>query len=89
MLPGQVNHAEEFVEYKIFNSTRPQMLLRSGCEMWLIIRHIKIENIIQKATFIPALVLSELYIQLKCYLILIRLLKLALATIVFIHSPHI
>ncbi|PBK85275.1 hypothetical protein ARMGADRAFT_1036562 [Armillaria gallica] len=89
MLPGQVNRAEEFVEHKISNSTRPRMVLRSGLEMWLVICHTKVENMIQKATFIPALVPPELCIQLECYLILIRPLELALATIVYVKGKTI
>ncbi|KAK0447520.1 hypothetical protein EV421DRAFT_1706409 [Armillaria borealis] len=83
MLPGQVNRTEEFVEHKISNSTRPRTVLRSGLEMWLAIRREKKENIVQKATFIPALVPPELRIQLERYLILIRPLERALATILY------
>ncbi|KAK0207795.1 hypothetical protein IW262DRAFT_1469135 [Armillaria fumosa] len=83
MLPGQVNRAEEFVEHKISNSTRPRTVLRSGLEMWLVIRCVKKENIVQRATFIPALVPPELRIQLERYLILIRPLERALATILY------
>ncbi len=83
MLPGQVNRAKEFVEHKISNSTRPRTVLRSGLELWLVIRRTKVENMVQKATFIPALVPPELHIQLERYLILIRPLELALATIVY------
>ncbi|SJL18525.1 uncharacterized protein ARMOST_22118 [Armillaria ostoyae] len=51
--------------------------------MWLVIRRMKMENIVQKVTFIPALVSPELRIQLERYLILIRPLERALATIVY------
>lgn len=83
MLPGQVGRSEEFVEHKISNSTRPRTILRSGLEIWLVIRRMKFENLVRKATFIPALVPPELRIQLERYLILIRPLERALATIVY------
>ncbi|KIM38957.1 hypothetical protein M413DRAFT_75527, partial [Hebeloma cylindrosporum] len=69
---GQTPRVSEFIEHKYANSTKPRTIFMDRDGIWFVIRRGKIENIIEKETFLPIKCYPELSRMIQIYLLLIR-----------------
>jgi hypothetical protein len=84
---GQTPRVSEFVEHKFSNSTRPRTIFRDFHSIWLAIRRTKIENRVEKETFIPMKCHPELTKLLERYLLIVRPVEAELVKVV--RSPEL